>query len=62
MGGWAAGEGRPEAAMFNVECWILDDEWAEGSGGGQGAMFNVGFWILNYGFWMGEGEAAMFNV
>jgi hypothetical protein len=37
MGGWAAGEGLPEAgsgggqaAMFNVECWILD-----GGGGGK---------------------------
>jgi hypothetical protein len=26
--GWK--RGRPEAAMFNFECWILDDEWKRG--------------------------------
>ena len=44
-----AGSGGGQAAMFNVECLILDDEWAEGSGGGQAAMFNVECWILDGG-------------
>ena len=46
MGGWAAGEGLPEA----------------GSGGGQAAMFNVECWILNYGFWILDGGGGGCDV
>ena len=35
MSTWGEG-GRPEAVMFNFECWILNDEWGmeEGAEGG----------------------------
>ena len=47
------GRERPEAAMVNFECWILNFGWGseaeEGGGGGERWMFNVECWILDDG-------------
>jgi hypothetical protein len=47
-GEWKRG-GRAVAVIFNVGCWILDDEWKRGRGRLEAAMFNVECWMMNEG-------------
>ena len=51
-GEWKRGR-REEAVIFNVGCWILDDEWKRGNP--RWGMFNVEFW-------MEEGEVETDDV